>query len=356
MTEKRLFGQTNDGRDVYNFVLTNKNGMTVELSEFGATIVRLTAKNRDGIYEDVVLGYDTMQEYEKGNAHFGGTIGRYANRIRGGKFMLGGLPVILDKNDGENTLHGGNVGFDKRVWSGTECGECAVEFTYESPDGEEHFPGNMTVSVKFTLTDNDALTIEYNAVSDKDTVINLTNYSYFNLKGHDKNMADAQVLRINSELFTGIDTELLPDGTILPVECTPLDFRNYARINERIDYDYIQMRNAGGYDHNFVLKKRERGIMSLCAELYDDESGRFMTVHTTEPGVQLYSGNFLDCEQGKGGALYMRRGGICLETQHFPNSTEHTHFPSPILRAGERFTSITRYSFSVRDIDPKMYS
>ena len=357
MVTKSIHGITKEGREAALFTVTNKNGMTVVLSEYGARIVSLTAPDKNGVYADVVLGCDTLAEYENDKgAYFGATVGRCANRIRGGKFMLGGFPVILNCNDGKNHLHGGNVGFDRRVWHGESTDEQSVIFSLMSADGDEGYPGNMNVDAKYTLSDNNSLTIEYSARSDKDTVVNLTNKSYFNLAGHDKNGADRQILRINADCFTGIDTELLPDGTIMPSECTPLDFRNYARINSRIDFDYIQLRNAGGYDHNFVLKKRERGLLSLAAELYDTESERYMTVHTTLPGMQFYSGNFLDCIQGKGGALYMKRGGICLETQFFPNSMEHTHFPSPILRAGEEYRAVTRYTFSVKKLDPKCYS
>ena len=357
MVRISMHGKTANAQDVQLFTITNSNGMTVALSEYGAAVVSLTAPDRNGNYADVVLGFDTLGEYEKqSGTYFGATVGRYANRIRGARFMLSGTPVILDRNDGSNHLHGGYSGFDKKVWQGAQTDDMSVRFTLTSPDGDGNYPGNLKVSVTYTLADNDSLTIAYEAISDKDTVINLTNHSYFNLKGHDKNAADTQILRINADHFTSVDTELIPDGALMPVECTPLDFRSYARINSRIDFDYIQMRSAGGYDHNFVLKKRERDILSLAAELYDDESGRYMAVHTTQPGIQLYSGNFLDCVQGKGGSIYMRRGGICLETQHFPNSMEHTHFPSPVLRAGDVYKQITRFSFSAKTIDPKCYS
>ena len=358
MIDERSFGVLADGRDVKLFTLTNSKGMSLAISEYGACIVAIVTPDKNGKMADVVLGFDSAADYEKQKGtYMGATVGRYANRIRGGKFMLNGQPVILNCNDGKNHLHGGNCGFDRKLWCGKVIDERSVAFTYESCDGEENYPGNLRICVKYTLSDANSINIDYNAVSDKDTVVNLTNHSYFNLKGHEKGGADKQILRINADMFTGIDSEVIPDGTVMPVECTPMDFRNYAVISSRMDFPYIQLRNGAGYDHNWVLNKRERSTLSLAAELYDAESGRFMTLHTTKPGIQFYSGQFLDGSMtGKGGAIYMKHGGICLEPQYFPNAMEQTHFPTPILRKGEEYHHVTRFTFTVKELDPKCYS
>lgn len=350
MVEEKSFGFLKSGKEAKLYTLTNASGISVSITDYGAAIVSIKTADRNGEFADVVLGFDCAGDYEKQNgAYMGATIGRCANRLRGGKFMLGGVPVLLNCNDGSNHLHGGKEGFDKKLWS-AQVKENAVAFTYVSADGEENYPGTLKVTVEYSLLESNALNIEYRAVSDKDTLVNLTNHSYFNLAGHDKQNACDQILRINADRFTCIDTDIIPDGTVTAVECTPLDFRYLERIKSRIGFDYKQLRNAGGYDHNFVLNKRERNIMSLAAELYDESSGRFMALHTTLPGLQFYSGNFLDCIEGKGGALYMKNGGICLEPQLFPNAMEHTHFPSPILRAGEEYRHMIRYTFSVKEL------
>ncbi|MBQ9950063.1 MAG: galactose mutarotase [Clostridia bacterium] len=355
--EKKSFGKLSDGREVFAFVIKNGRNMQVTLSEYGACITSLLVPDRDGILADVVLGFDDVSGYESPmSAHMGAITGRFAGRIRNGRFMLEGKPVILNCNDGKNHLHGGKGGLHRKLWHGSEQGENSVAFTYESADGEENYPGNLSLCVTYTLDDGGSLCIDYKAKSDKTTVLNLTNHSYFNLKGHEKGAADTQVLRINADRYATVDMEKIPDGAIMPTECTPMDFRTYAVINSRIGFDFIQLRYGEGYDHSFVLNKRERNLLSTAAELYDAESGRHMLVHTTMPALQFYSGNSLEMTEGKGGALYMKRGGVCLETQFIPNAMEHTYFPSPILRADEEYHHITRYTFSVRDIDPKCYS
>lgn len=356
MIDIKSFGKLSDGKEVKLFTLKN-DAMSVSLTEYGASIVSIITPDRNGSLADVVLGFDDVTGYEnQKNTYMGATVGRFANRIRGGRFMLNGKPIVLNRNDGNNHLHGGLSGFDRKVFESAVDGDNSVIFTYISADREENFPGNVRVTVRYTLNDANSLTIKYTVISDADTVINLTNHSYFNLKGHSAGGADSQILRINADKFTGIDSEIIPDGSILPLECTPMDFRNYKRISEHIDSPYIQMKFADGYDHNWVLNKRERNILSLAAELYDEISGRYMTVHTTQPGLQFYSGNFLNGIQGKCNMIYKKRDGICLEPQFFPNSMEHTYFPSPILKVGDEYTHTTRYSFSIKNIDEKCFS
>lgn len=350
MVEEKLFGVLKDGQEVRNYILKNENGTVVELSEYGASVISVKTHDRFGKLADIVLGFDKLSDYEnQKGTYMGATVGRFANRIHGGKFNLNGKTYSIYCNDGKNSLHGGRVGFDRRLWKGILLND-GVCFTYESPDGEENYPGKLKVCVTYTLDNHNALKIEYSAVSDKDTVLNLTNHSYFNLKGHDKGRADEMLLRINADFFTPVSRELIPTGEILSVHETPMDFRDFKRIKSRIEDDFTQLKNGSGYDHNWVLKKECQNSLTLAAELCDETCGRLLRVYTTMPGIQFYSGNFLDGSTfGKGGASYERRGGVCLETQYFPNSTEHAHFPSPILRAGDEYRHNTIFEFSVID-------
>lgn len=347
MVKEKLFGVLKDGREVRNYILQNESGTVAELSEYGASVISVKTRDRFGKLADIVLGFDKLSDYEnQRGTYMGATVGRFANRIRGGRFILNGKTYSIYCNDGKNSLHGGRVGFDSRLWKGKSQKD-GVCFTYESPDGEENYPGKLKVCVTYTLDNHNALRIEYSAVSDKDTVLNLTNHSYFNLKGHDKGGADDMLLRINADFFTPVSPELIPTGEIFSVHGTPMDFSDFMKIKSRIEYDFPQLKNGSGYDHNWVLKKETQNALALAAELYDEKSGRLLRVYTTMPGIQFYSGNFLDgSTMGKCGARYERRGGVCLETQYFPNSTEYAHFPSPILRAGAEYRHSTIFGFS----------
>jgi aldose 1-epimerase len=352
--EIRPFGATSSGRATDLYVLTNKHGMVVAITNFGATIVSIKVPDRTGHLDDVVLGYDSAKEYEAGKAHIGGTIGRYANRIAHGSFTLEGHTYKLPENDGENTLHGGILGFDKKIWAAKEVSNkdgAAVQFTYVSPDGEEGFPGTLTATVVFTLyKDKNELRIDYTASTDKATVVNLTNHSYFNLSGQGSGEILATLLHLNASRFTPVDASLIPSGELREVKNTPFDFTKPMTIGERINADEQQINYGHGYDHNWVLDRKAGSTApELAAIARDAKSGRVLEVLTTEPGVQFYSGNFLDgSERGKGGVAYQRRTAFCLETQHFPDSPNHPSFPSTTLVPGKPYQSTTIFRFSVK--------
>lgn len=344
VTEKS-FGSLADGTTVKLFTLTNDKGITVKISEFGGIITELWVPDRSGHAANVVLGFDRLEDYEKGHPFFGAITGRYANRIAAGKFTLDGKEYTLARNNGPHHLHGGLKGFDKRVWKGTvlpaTAHAVAVAFTYTSADGEEGYPGTLPVKVTYTLTDAGELRIDYDATTDKPTVINLTNHSYFNLAGRGPVLD--HVLKINADRYTAADAGLIPTGELAPVKGTGLDFTSPRRIGERIG-DYMGF--AKGYDHNFVVNSGG-GRLSACARVEEPKSGRVMEVLTTEPGVQLYIGNHLDGKlTGVGGVVYAQHTGFCLETQHYPDSPNKPSFPSTVLRPGQRFQSTTVYKFS----------
>lgn len=348
--EKRFYANTEDGKDVEIFTLKNLKGMTAEIINYGGIVVSLKVPDKNGKIDDVVLGYDNLESYTKKGPYFGAIIGRFGNRIEDAVFELNGVEYKLAKNDAHNHLHGGIVGFDKVVWQAeikegqNEC----LELYYTSKDGEEGYPGNLKVKVTYTLTDDNELRIDYNAVSDKDTVINLTNHSYFNLSGHTSGNILDHKLMINADKFTPTDKYSIPTGDIVEVKGTPMDFTSLTVIGKGIDSDYDQIVYAGGYDHNWVLNSNGN-ISEKAAEVVDEKSGRVMEVYTTKPAVQFYSGNYLDGSQiGKGGVGYQKRAGLCLETQFFPNSIKHKHFPSPILRAGEQYNHTTIYKFTAK--------
>ena len=340
----RIYGEIRDKGTASIFSLKNTNGMEVEITNFGGIIIAIKVPDAQGIFKDVVLGYDKLEEYLNNGCYFGAIIGRYSNRIENARFLLNGAEYKVSKNSGEHQLHGGFVGFDKVVWQAKviewDKGE-ALQLDYTSKDGEEGFPGNLEVRVIYTLTEDNALEIDYFAVSDADTVVNLTNHSYFNLSGEGIGDILSHELKIDSEKFTPINEECIPNGEIKAVEDTPFDFRNLTSVGARIDVEHEQLKNGFGYDHNFVLKVSGKAAEKF-AELYEKKSGRVMEVYTTMPGVQLYSGNHLE------GSGYARRSGICLETQYFPNSMKHIHFPSPILKAKEQYRHTTIYKFSVK--------
>jgi aldose 1-epimerase len=345
--EQRDFGKTASGEPVSLFVLTNANGMRVEIMTYGATVRSIQVPDRSGKIDDVVLGFDTLDGYLGPEPYFGAVVGRYGNRIANAKFKLDGKEYELAKNDGPNTLHGGKQGFDKRVWQVKDSGggdNTHVTLTYLSKDGEEGYPGSLNTVVTYTLTPDNSLRIDYGATTDKPTVLNLTNHSYFNFSGAPDILEHE--LQLNASKFTPVNATLIPTGQLEDVAGTPFDFRQMTAIGARINQKNEQLERGRGYDHNFVL---DGSGMKVAANVYDPKSGRTMEVSTTEPGVQFYSGNFLDGTiKGKGGKVYGHRSGFCLETQHFPDSPNQPKFPSTALRPGEAFTSTTIFKFGAR--------
>jgi aldose 1-epimerase len=351
--QKQAFGKIQDGQSVDLYTLTNKYGMSVSISNFGGTLVSLKVPDRDGKMGDVVLGYDNPADYENGKAYFGGTIGRYGNRIAHGKFTLDGVVYSLPLNDGPNTLHGGVRGFNKHVWNARDVSSSAgeaLELTYVSKDGEEGFPGTLTVKVVYTLfADENAVKIDYTATTDKDTVLNLTNHSYFNLSGQGNGDILQHQLTLYASQFTPVDVTLIPTGKLQDVHNTPFDFLQPITIGQRINMNDEQLKFGRGYDHNWVLDKKSPTAMGLAARAYDPQSGRVLEVSTTEPGVQFYSGNFLDgTVHGKDGKVYAYRSAFCLETQHFPDSPNQKSFPSTLLKPGRTLHSTSIYKFTVQ--------
>ena len=346
------FGRTSAGVSVSRYTLTNNKGAEAVVISYGATLVSLKVPDRSGKSADVVLGYDTVDGYEHGKSYFGGIIGRYGNRIARGEFALDGTVLHLAKNDGPNSLHGGTVGFDKKIWTGVDRSRAdseVLELSYTSPDGEEGYPGTVKVKVTYTLpAEANELHIDYTATTDKDTVINLTNHSYFNLTGDaNKEIVDHQLV-LHALQFTPVDSTLIPTGELRAVRGTPFDFTKPTAIGARINQDDEQLKFGKGYDHNWVLEKTKSGLQ-LAAEVFEPVSGRVLDVLTTEPGIQFYSGNFLDgTAKGKAGQQYAHRTGLCLETQHFPDSPNHENFPSTVLKPGETYRTSTVLRFSTR--------
>lgn len=346
--KKSGFGKMPDGRAIELFTLTNRRGMQVEITNYGARVVAISVPDRHGKMADVVLGFDHGIGYLGDNPFFGAIVGRYANRIAKGEFKLDGKTYHLPLNDGPNTLHGGPHGFDKALWTGSVLrhNPPTVEMRYLSKDFEEGFPGNLHVRVVYTLERDNALRIDYSASTDHDTVLNLSNHSYFNLHGAGNGNILKTVMMINADKFTPIGKTLIPTGKLESVAGTPLDFRKPTPIGARINDHYSQLEYAGGYDFNYVLNRKGRGL-ELAARAVDPESGRVLEVLTTQPGLQFYTGNFLDGSiHGKGGKAYQKRGAFCLETQHFPNSPNQPNFPSTELKPGQRFHQVTVFKFS----------
>lgn len=345
--EQNIFGKLADGTEVKIYTLTNTKGVTAKVTEYGGILTELWVPDRNGKAGNVVCGFDNLDQYVKGHPFFGATTGRVANRIAKGRFTLDGREYTLAVNNGPNHLHGGTKGFDKRVWKSRALpatgNEVAVEFTYVSADGEEGYPGALTTTVVYTLTDGNELRIDYTATTDKATIVNLTNHSYFNL-GESGSILD-HVLMLNADRYTAADATLIPTGELAPVKGTGLDFTQPRRIGERIA-DYMNF--AKGYDHNFVINGGGQA-MTLAARVQEPKSGRQMEVWTTEPGVQLYCGNHLDGSlTGVGGVNYKQHTGFCLETQHYPDSINHPSFPSVVLRPGQTFKSTTAHRFAVK--------
>lgn len=346
--KKQSFGTMPDGQPVHLYTLANKSGMEVAITDYGGTIVSLSVPDREGAFADVVLGFDTLDEYLAQSPYFGCIVGRYGNRIAKGRFTLNGVEYALAQNDGENSLHGGVVGFDKVVWEAEPVegeGTAGLKLTYTSPDGDEGYPGELSTTVLYTLTGTNELRIQYTATTDKTTVVNLTNHSYFNLAGAGIGTILDHELMINADGFTPVDDTLIPTGELRSVSGTPLDFRQSTVIGARIEQDDEQLRLGGGYDHNWVIVG-EAGAERLAARAYEPTTGRVLEVHTTEPGMQFYCGNFLpESLPGRGGQTYVWRGGFCLETQHYPDSPNQPSFPSTTLEPGETYCSTTVFRF-----------
>jgi len=347
--DARSFGKTKAGRPVQLYTLKNDNGMTARLTDYGATLVELHVPDSDGDTVDVVNGFDSVAGYQSdANQYFGHTIGPVANRIANAEFTLNDKTYNLPANDGDHTLHSGAQGsLDEVVWEAktmtTDAGHDAIRFTYTHPERQAGFPGNLYVRVRYSLTDDNTLRIEYKASTDQATPVNLTNHSYFNLQGHGSSTIRDHVLTLNASRYTPVDDELIPTGEIAKVDGTPLDFTEPTAIGKRLDT--MKQRPAGGYDHNYVLDKAN-GEMGHVATLNDPTSGRVMKVFSTEPGVQFYSGNFLFGQDGKDGESYQQHAALCLETQHYPDAVHHENFPSIILEPDETYRSVTEYRFS----------
>jgi aldose 1-epimerase len=346
---KQSFGKTTDGQPVDRYTLKNAHGMEADIITRGAVVTRLIVPDRSGTPGDVVLGFDTLEGYLKENPYFGAIVGRYGNRIAKGRFTLNGKTYTLATNNGPNSLHGGLKGFDKQLWTARPAmsgdGQ-SLELTYVSRDGEEGYPGTLTAKVTYTLTNDNALRIQYDITSDKDTVANVTNHSYFNLAGQGAGDILGHEIMLNADRFTPVDETLIPTGELKPVAGTPFDFRKAMPIGSRINADDAQIKFGKGYDHNFVLNGKA-GTLRQAVRVAEKTSGRVMEVYTTEPGVQFYTGNFLDGSiKGKEGKVYAFRNGFCLETQHFPNSPNTPSFPTTVIKGGEHYASQTEYRFS----------
>ncbi len=347
--KKSAFGKTRDGEPVDLHVLTNANGMEVAITNYGGRVVSVKVPDRSGKFADVVLGFDNLDGYLGNDPYFGALVGRYANRVANAHFTLDGRDYHLAQNDGMNSLHGGLKGFDKRVWRAKDAsanGVPAIQLTYLSADGEEGYPGTLTVTVTYTLTAKNELRIDYLATTDKPTVLNLTNHSYFNLAGEGHGDILSHLVTIYADRFTPVDATLIPTGELASVAGTPLDFRTETAVGAHINADNEQIKLGRGYDHNFVLNRMGGGLY-MAARVVEPASGRVMEVLTTQPGLQFYTGNFLDGTiHGKSGHVYGRRSAFCMETQHFPDSPNKPQFPSVVLNPGRRFTSTTVYRFS----------
>lgn len=344
------FGETPKGQQADKYTLTNEHGVSASFTNLGGTWISMVVPDREGRMADVVLGYDCLEHYLKNPPHFGAIIGRNANRIGGAVFSLNGETYTLTKNDGENNLHSGLDFYHGRIWE-VELDESSlgsrVSFSLFSPDGDQGFPGNAQITVSYTLTQDDSVIIDYHMISDADTIANFTNHSYFNLAGHNRGDILSQKVWINADYFTPADAASIPLGNLEPVKGTPMDFTQMKEIGLEIGADYEPLILGKGYDHNWVLKHEKPGEVELCAKAYDPVSGRGMEVYTDLPGMQFYTGNFLNGDlPGKEGAVYAMRSAFCFETQYYPDAANKPSFPSPILRAGEEYKTTTIYQFT----------
>lgn len=350
--EKSDFESTVDSKKTSLYTLKNKNGTEVSITNFGGRIVELFARDRRGGFADVVLGHKTLGEYVnfKAARFFGAAVGRFANRIANGEFELNGKTYLLEKNNGSNALHGGSRGFDMRVWDVLDADEGKIDMRLVSPDGDAGYPATLTVDMRYELGDDDALKISYRAESDADTIVNLTNHSFFNLHGEGIGDTSDHILQIFADRYTPVNENLVPTGELADVRGTPFDFRNPARIGERIGDENEQLKRGCGYDHNWVLNAGASGKAELAAALYDPQSGRELQVFTDQPGLQFFAGGtFASRENGKNGLPYARFAGIALETQNFPDAPNKPNFPSPVLRAGGEYRHACVYKFGVRE-------
>ena len=349
--DKKPFGVTKDGIDINQYILKNANGMQITVINYGGIITSWKAKDRDGSYEDIVLGFDNLSDYESSSPYFGALIGRYGNRIKEGKFTLDGVDYTLEVNNGENHLHGGVKGFDKVIWEvDKEVKESSASLILRhiSTDMEEGYPGNLDVKVIYTLTNDDELKVRYEAETDKKTIVNLTQHSYFNLSANLSRDILAHQITIDADSFLPVDKTLIPSGELRDVEGTPFDFRVPKRVGDDINEDYTQLTFGNGYDHCWVLNNQNEGVR-FVASAYDTLSGRSLEIFSDQPGIQFYSGNFLDGTlKSKDGGNYEFRSGFCLETQHYPNSPNQESFPSVILNPGEKYNTETIFRFSTR--------
>ena len=345
---EKFYGTTKNNEKVNMYTIKNNSNMEVDIISYGATIVSIRVPDKDGNIDDVALGYDNLEAYENGDKYFGALIGRCGNRIKNASFKLNGKEYNLAKNNGNNHLHGGNIGFDKVVWNAEIVEENKLKLSYFSKDGEENYPGNLNVSVYYSLNDQNELKIEYYATTDEDTIVNLTNHSYFNLSGKLSDNILNEELLINADKFTVTDSESIPTGELRDVSNTPMDFRTLKVIGNDIDSDYEQIRFGQGYDHNWMLNAKG-DINTLAAKVVDETSGRIMEVYTTNEGVQFYSGNFLDgTGSSKNGNGYNKRSGLCLETQFVPDAINNNNFTSCILKKDEEYNHMTIYKFSIK--------
>ena len=348
---KTAYGKTPDGKVVDAYTMRNRNHVAVQVITWGATITNFGSPDKTGHFDDIVLGFDSLPGYLHNTQFFGVIVGRYGNRIARGKFKLDGKTYTLAINNAPNSLHGGLKGFDKVVWTAEPVQTdtaVGVALTYVSHDGEEGYPGTLTAKVTYTLNDRNELAIDYQATTDKATPVNLTNHTYWNLRGEGNGDILSHTLMINADSMTPVDSTLIPTGQITPVAGTPFDFRTPTAIGARVDQDDPQIKNGHGYDHNFVLNRGAAGALVHAARLADPQSGRTLDVYTTEPGVQYYSGNFLDGTTiGKGGHKYAHRSGVALETQHYPDSPNQPNFPTTILKPGETYKSRTVFTVGV---------
>mgnify|MGYP002610027926 CR=1 FL=1 len=339
-----------DGKKTDLFVLKNKNGLEMTVTNFGARVVELFTPDKNGVFEDIVLGHDNIDKYVNftGERFLGATIGRFGNRINAGKFTLDDVEYQLPLNDGPNCLHGGEKGFDMVVWDAKQIDDRTLELTYSSADGEQGFPGKLDVKMTYQLTDDNEFIVTHHAVTDKKTVLNLTHHSFFNLHGAGNGTINDHVLMLNADKFTPVNETLIPTGELLTVEGTPMDFRKPTAIGARVDDKFEQLGYGHGYDHNWVLSRKTEKDLELAATVYEPTSGRYMEVLTTEPGIQFYGGNFFNGEPGKNGKKYEHRASLALETQHFPDSPNHADFPSTVLNPGEEYNHVCVYKFSVK--------
>ena len=349
--EKAPFGEV-EGQPVDLYTLTNANGLVMTVTNYGGIVVSLTVPDKAGNLGDIVLGFSAVADYVKNSPYYGCIVGRYGNRIGKAKFSLDGQEYALAANNGENSLHGGVKGFDKVIWAAKEVkadNAVGVELKYLSKDMEEGFPGNLDATVTYWLTNDNEFKIEYAATTDKPTVVNLTHHSYFNLAGEGSGDILGHELTINADTYTPVDQGLIPTGKLEPVEGTPMDFRTATAVGARIDADFEQLKFGKGYDHNWVLNRKSAGDMELAATVFEPKSGRVMEVLTTEPGLQFYAGNFLDDSRtGKSGKVNGFRTGLCLETQHYPDSPNKPDFPTVVLKPGETYKTSTIYKFSTK--------